>query len=66
MWGADWTRTIGMLTYEQGVAPFPDTKRLSATNNSDAFAFYAGDIRVERPHPFRLSSGDLGTRRCSR
>jgi predicted TIM-barrel fold metal-dependent hydrolase len=29
MWGTDWTRTIGMLTYEQGVAPFRDTKRLS-------------------------------------
>jgi hypothetical protein len=27
MWGTDWTRTIGMLTYEQGVAPFRDTKR---------------------------------------
>ncbi len=25
MWGTDWTRTIGMLTYEQGVAPFRDT-----------------------------------------
>jgi len=23
--GTDWTRTIGMLTYEQGVAPFRDT-----------------------------------------
>ena len=29
MWGTDWTRTIGMLTYEQGVTPFRDTKRLS-------------------------------------
>ena len=29
MWGTDWTRTIGMLTYEQGVAPFRQTKRLS-------------------------------------
>ena len=31
MWGTDWTRTIGMLTYEQGVTPFRDTKRLSRT-----------------------------------
>ena len=29
MWGTDWTRTSGMLTYEQGVAPFRDTKHLS-------------------------------------
>jgi predicted TIM-barrel fold metal-dependent hydrolase len=29
MWGTDWTRTIGMLTYEQGVAPFRKTNRLS-------------------------------------
>ena len=35
MWGTDWTRTIGMLTYEQGVAPFrDDTKHLSATDNA--------------------------------
>ena len=29
MWGTDWTRTIGMLTYQQGVAPFTQTNRLS-------------------------------------
>ena len=29
MWGTDWTRTSGMLTYEQATAPFRDTKRLS-------------------------------------
>jgi L-fuconolactonase len=29
MWGTDWTRTIKMLTYEQGVAPFRETRRLS-------------------------------------
>jgi predicted TIM-barrel fold metal-dependent hydrolase len=29
MWGTDWTRTSGMLTYEQGVAPFRETTRLS-------------------------------------
>jgi len=29
MWGTDWTRTSGMLTYEQGVAPFRNTTRLS-------------------------------------
>jgi predicted TIM-barrel fold metal-dependent hydrolase len=30
MWGTDWTRTIGMLTYAQGVTPFVRTERLSA------------------------------------
>jgi len=30
MWGTDWTRTIGMLTYAQGVTPFLETERLSA------------------------------------
>ena len=30
MWGTDWTRTSGMLTYEQGVAPFRNTDRLSS------------------------------------
>src|SRR5215469_12639904 len=34
MWGTDWTRTIGMLTYEQGVAPFRDTKRLSENDKA--------------------------------
>jgi hypothetical protein len=30
----------------------------------DAFAFYAGEIRVEGPHPFCSSGGNLGTGRC--
>ena len=30
MWGTDWTRTIGMLTYEQGVRPYRETTRLTA------------------------------------
>src|ERR1700748_2557671 len=30
----------------------------------DAFAFYAGDIRVEGLHPFCSSGGNLGTGRC--
>ena len=28
MWGTDWTRTSGMLTYSQGTAPFRDTPRI--------------------------------------
>ncbi len=34
MWGTDWTRTIGMLTYEQGVAPFRNTTRLSPADKA--------------------------------
>jgi L-fuconolactonase len=29
MWGTDWTRATELLTYEQGVEPFRNTKRLS-------------------------------------
>jgi predicted TIM-barrel fold metal-dependent hydrolase len=42
MWGTDWTRAIGMLTYEQGVAPFRDTKRLS---DSDKAALMGGTLQ---------------------
>jgi predicted TIM-barrel fold metal-dependent hydrolase len=42
MWGTDWTRTIGMLTYEQGVAPFRDSKRLS---DSDKAVLMGGTVR---------------------
>jgi predicted TIM-barrel fold metal-dependent hydrolase len=42
MWGTDWTRTIGMLTYAQGVAPFRDTKRLS---ESDKAALMGGTLQ---------------------
>lgn len=34
MWGTDWTRTIGMLTYEQGVAPFRTTARFSESDKA--------------------------------
>jgi predicted TIM-barrel fold metal-dependent hydrolase len=34
MWGTDWTRASGMLTYEQGVASFRDTDRLSASDKA--------------------------------
>ncbi len=29
LWGTDWTRAVNLLTYEQGVAPFRFTDRLS-------------------------------------
>ena len=34
MWGTDWTRTSGMLTYAQGVAPFRVTTRLSDSDRA--------------------------------
>ena len=34
MWGTDWTRTIGMLSYEQAVAPFRNTTRLSDSDKA--------------------------------
>jgi predicted TIM-barrel fold metal-dependent hydrolase len=34
MWGTDWTRTSGMLTYEQGVRPFRETTRLSDSDKA--------------------------------
>ncbi len=42
MWGTDWTRTIGMLTYEQGVAPFRLTDRLS---DSDKAKLMGGTVQ---------------------
>ncbi|HVZ06491.1 amidohydrolase family protein [Rhodopila sp.] len=34
MWGTDWTRTIGMLTYRQATAPFLETTRLSDSDKA--------------------------------
>jgi hypothetical protein len=34
MWGTDWTRAVGLLTYQQGVDPFRDTDRLSASSRA--------------------------------
>ena len=34
MWGTDWTRTIGMLSYQQGTNPFLETKRLSDSDRA--------------------------------
>ena len=35
----------------------------NGVKGGDAFAFYAGDIRVEGPHPFCSSGGNLGNGR---
>jgi len=32
MWGTDWTRAVGLLTYKQGVDAFRDTDRLSESD----------------------------------
>jgi hypothetical protein len=51
-----------------GYAPmaqfFLEASQWHGVKRGDAFAFYAGDIRVEGPHPFSSSGGNLGTGRC--
>jgi hypothetical protein len=42
---------------------FPEGFQWRGVKRGDAFAFYAGDIRVEGPHPFCSSGGNLGTGR---
>jgi L-fuconolactonase len=34
MWGTDWTRAVGLLSYQQGVDAFRDTDRLSASDKA--------------------------------
>ena len=34
MWGTDWTRAVGMLTYQQGVEAFRVTDRLSDSDRA--------------------------------
>jgi L-fuconolactonase len=52
MWGTDWTRTSGMLTYEQGVEPFRATKRLS---DSDRATLMGGTL--EKVYKWSRSKG---------
>ena len=42
MWGTDWTRAVGLLTYAQGVEAFRVTDRLSA---SDRAALMGGTLQ---------------------
>ena len=50
-----------------GYAPmaqfFLEAFQWHGVKRGDAFAFYAGDIRVEGPHPFCSSGGNLGNGR---
>ncbi len=41
LWGTDWTRAVGLLTYQQGVEAFRVTKRLS---DSDRAALMGGTL----------------------
>ena len=34
LWGTDWTRAVGLLTYQQGVDAFRDTDRLSESDKA--------------------------------
>jgi L-fuconolactonase len=43
MWGTDWTRAVGVLTYEQGVEAFRVTDRLS---NGDRAALMGETLRI--------------------
>jgi hypothetical protein len=48
----------------RGVARFfLEAFQWHGVKRGDAFAFYAGDIRVEGPHPFCSSGGNLGNGR---
>ncbi len=42
MWGTDWTRAVGLLTYAQGVEAFRITDRLS---DSDRTALMGGTLQ---------------------
>ena len=42
LWGTDWTRAVGLLTYSQGVEPFRLTKRLS---DSDRAKLMGGSLQ---------------------
>ena len=49
MWGTDWTRAVGLLTYQQGVDAFRVTDRLS---ESDKATLMGGTLqRVYRWSP---------------
>ena len=52
MWGTDWTRTIGMLTYELAVAPFRETTRLS---DADKAQLLGGTL--EKVYKWNASKG---------
>jgi L-fuconolactonase len=52
MWGTDWTRAVGVLTYKQGVDAFRVTDRLSGSDR----AALMGDT-LQRVYDWTLSKG---------
>ena len=54
MWGTDWTRAVGMLTYEQGVNAFRVTDRLSDRDRAALMGETLGEFTTglpsDRPH----------------
>jgi hypothetical protein len=70
----DWTDRAASRMYEGAYiqslrrlctdgAVLPGAFQWHGVKRGDAFAFYAGDIRVEGPHPFCSSGGNLGNGR---
>jgi hypothetical protein len=60
-------KDVDVFNPYDGYAPmaqfFLEAFQWHGVKRGDAFAFYAGDIRVEGPHPFCSSGGNLGTGR---
>jgi hypothetical protein len=60
-------RDVDIFNPYDGYAPmaqfFLEAFQWHGVKRGDAFAFYAGDIRVEGPHPFSSSGGNLGNGR---
>src|SRR5207249_5469480 len=65
-----WAQDVDIFNPYDGYAPmaqfFLEAFQWHGVKRGDAFAFYAGDIRVEGPHPFCSSGGNLGTERSAR
>ncbi len=61
-------KDVDLFNPYDGYAPmaqfFLEGFQWHGVKRGDAFAFYKGDIRVEGPHPFCSSGGNLGTGRC--
>ena len=60
-------KDVDILNPNDGYTPmaqfFLEAFQWHGVKRGDALAFYAGDIRVERPHPLCLSGGNLGNGR---
>ena len=57
MWGTDWTRAVGLLTYEQGVEAFRVTDRLSDSERAALMGDpFAPSVSIFRTDPFMTST----------